>query len=151
MREIAFAPADHRDRHEILDLLRTQLEEHGVDVTAARLGQAVDGVFDHPEHGFFHVARAGSKVVGVAYVAVMWSLEHFGKSAWLEELYVEPDYRGDGVGTELLLAAMERARRDGYLAVDLEIDAAHAAVERMYEREGFTRLDRSRWVRSLGS
>lgn len=149
MIEIAFAPADREDRAQIIDLMRDQLEEHGVAVTRARLAAAVDGVLADPALGFLHVARVGRKVVGVAYVSIIWSMEHMGKSAWLDELFVDPDYRGEGVGTELLLAAIDRARRDGCAAVDLEVYATHAAAESLYQRHGFRRLSATRWQRKL--
>jgi GNAT superfamily N-acetyltransferase len=149
MKEIAFAPADREDRAQIIDLLTEQLEEHGVTVSIARLAAAVDGVLDDPALGFLHVARAGRIVMGVAYVSAIWSMEHMGKSAWLDELYVDPDYRGEGVGTELLLAVMERARRDGCAALDLEVYSTHAQAERLYQRQGFRRLSATRWQLKL--
>jgi GNAT superfamily N-acetyltransferase len=149
VKEIALAPADQGDRQEILDLLHAQLSEHGARVSIARLARAIDAVLDDPALGFFHVARTRAGVVGVAYVATIWSLEHGGRSAWLDELYVEPEYRLQGVGAELLHAAMERARRMGCAAMDLEVDADHARAEHLYTRAGYRRLPRARWVRAL--
>jgi GNAT superfamily N-acetyltransferase len=149
MREIAFAPGDRDDRGQIIDLLRAQLEDHDVAVSTARLAAAVDGVLEHPERGFFHVARTGRTVIGVAYVSYIWSMEHMGKSAWLDELYVDPDYRGEGVGSELLFAAMDRARREGCIAMDLEVTHHHARAEGLYRREGFRQLSANRWQKKL--
>jgi len=149
VKEIAFAPADHGDRQDILDLLQAHLDAHGARVGIARLARAVDAVLDEPALGFLQVARTPTGVVGVAYVSMIWSLEHGGRSAWLDELYVEPEYRMQGVGTELLHAVMERAHRLGCAAMDLEVDAEHARAERLYERAGYRRLPRARWVRPL--
>jgi len=149
VKEIAFAPADRGDRQDILDLLQAQLDEHGARVGIARLARTVDAVLDQPELGFLHVARTRTGVVGVAYVSMVWSLEHAGRSAWLEEIYVDPEHRLQGVGTELLHAVVERARRLGCAAMDLEVDADHARAEGLFERAGYRRLPRARWVRLL--
>lgn len=47
--------------------------------------------------------------VGVAYLSFTWTLEHGGKSCWLEELYVMPAYRKRGIGRQLLDAGCQRA------------------------------------------
>lgn len=44
---------------------------------------------------------------------------------WLEELYVLPEYRMKGIGTNLLLGVMNAGIRIGAKAVDLEIDESH--------------------------
>jgi GNAT superfamily N-acetyltransferase len=87
--------------------------------------------------------------VGVAYVSFQWSLEHGGKAAWLEELYVLPDLRGGGLGTALLQAALDQAREEECAAVDLEVDGDHRRAETLYRRHGFEPLERARWVRRL--
>jgi len=82
-------------------------------------------------------------------VAFTWTLEHGGKSAWLDELYVVPEYRGKGIGAALLRAALEAAQRSGCAAVDLEVDEARARAENLYVQAGFRPLGRSRWVKKI--
>jgi GNAT superfamily N-acetyltransferase len=95
------------------------------------------------------LARDSGRVVGVAYVAIILSAEHCGSVAWLEELYVRPDDRHRGIGTALVTSVLERAPKNGIVAVELEIDAGHNRVISLYQRLGFRRLERSRWVREL--
>jgi GNAT superfamily N-acetyltransferase len=64
-------------------------------------------------------------------------------------LYVTPSLRSMGIGTALVTAILERARKMDIVAIDLEIDAGHSRAESLYRRFGFRRLDRSRWVREL--
>ena len=147
--EVTIVLASSADREELLELLGAQLEEHAIDVATESLARAVDGVFADPERGRFLVARLEGTAVGVAYLSYLWTLEHGGKSAWLDELYVVPARRERGVGRELLRAACDRAARDGCAAVDLEVEASHARAARLYAREGFRPHQRARWVRVL--
>jgi GNAT superfamily N-acetyltransferase len=94
-------------------------------------------------------ARLGGELVGVAVISFLWTLEHGGPAAWLDEVYVEPSRRGGGIGRKLVEAAMQVARDSGCIALDLEVDAGHEAAERLYERMGFRRHRRVRWVRML--
>ncbi len=137
------------DSDECARLLVDQLREHGIAASPDPLARLLETATADTWHGFVIVARDGGRVVGVAYVATILSAEHCGPVAWLEELYVRPDCRHRGIGTALVTAVLERAQKDGMVAVDLEIDADHKRVISLYQRLGFRRLERSRWVREL--
>jgi len=134
---------------DIRRLLAVQLAEHHVDIPAAELDSAIHGVIDVPKRGFFLVALQDGACVGVAYVSFIWALEHGGHAGWLEELYVMPEQRAGGVGTQLLEAVIAAARAAGCAALDLEIDRDHERVRSLYERHGFTALPRGRVVKKL--
>jgi ribosomal protein S18 acetylase RimI-like enzyme len=137
------------DRDAVLRLLVAQLREHAIDTPPDAVGRALDAVLSNPERGRVLVATDGGSVIGFAALSFVWPLEHGGKSAWLEELYVEPAERGRGVGSALLRAACELAAASGAMAVDLEVDADHARAAHLYERNGFAPVARARYVRRL--
>jgi ribosomal protein S18 acetylase RimI-like enzyme len=58
--------------------------------------------------------------------------------AYLEELYVVPDRRGEGLGRALLEAAMEAARTHGADTIDLGTSEDDTAARGLYEALGFT-------------
>lgn len=126
-------------------LLTRQLVEHGIPVDAPRLERSVSQVIDDPGLGALLVARVDGTVVGVAFLSWIHSLEHQGPSAWLDEVYVDPAHRGRGLGRRLVEEALAHARAEGRPAVDLEVDADHAAIADLYRRMGFVRLPRERW------
>jgi GNAT superfamily N-acetyltransferase len=139
--------AGHLDA--VTALLVAQLREHRIDTPAARIASAVEAVVHHPERGRILVAIENGTPIAVAALSFVWPIEHGGKSAWLEELYVTPTARGRGIGTALLRAALRTAADAGAVAVDLEVDIDHERAAKLYEREGFTPVPRKRWVRRL--
>jgi GNAT superfamily N-acetyltransferase len=141
--------ASLEDQDTVFDLLLHQFQEHVIQTSQEALVWAVGQVLRNENHGFFLVAKAGDQALGVVDVAFSWTLEHGGKSAWLDELYVIPEYRGRGIGTALLKEAIAQAHRSGCAAVDLEVDQNHRQAERLYQREGFEPLFRSRWVKKI--
>jgi GNAT superfamily N-acetyltransferase len=149
MRSFLISPAAIRDCNECARLLVEQLGEHGVSASTKRLSQLLEAVVANEGRGFVLLARADEHVVGVAYAATILSAEHSGLVAWLEELYVAPSYRSQGIGSALLAAVVERAQKAGVVAVDLEVEASHGRAESLYRRFGFRPLDRSRWVKGL--
>src|SRR5678815_1538846 len=140
-------------RHAALMLLVEQMREHDIPLDASGVGRAVDGALDRPDRATILVARtleSPALVVGVAYLAYTWTLEHGGLSCWLEELYVSPPHRERGIGRALLFAALEHARAAGCAAMDLEVEESHDRAAHLYLREGFIAHTRRRFVRKLG-
>lgn len=139
------------DRAAIVALLVAQFRDHGIGTPVEAIERTVDLLLMRSHRGRFVLAVEGDRAIGVAAVSFGFPVEHGGRGAWLEELYVEPAARGRGLGERLLAAALEAARADGAVAVDLEIEAGHERVESLYRRSGFTRLARTRWARPLAA
>jgi len=149
MGKFSVALATTSDCRECARLLVDQLGEHGIKESTQRLTRILEDATSDATRGFLMLARDSGRVVGVAYVATILSVEHCGPVAWLEELYVLPEHRSRGVGSTLLTAVLERARSTGVVAMDLEIDADHSRAESLYRRYGFRPLERSRWVKEF--
>jgi GNAT superfamily N-acetyltransferase len=149
MQTLSIAPAAVSECRECAQLLVEQLGEHGVAGSTEQLSRVLEKVVADATRGFLLLARDDHQIVGVAYVATILSAEHCGLVAWLEELYVTPSHRSQGIGTALVTAILERARATDIVAVDLEVDAGHSRAESLYPRLGFRPLERSRWVREL--
>ena len=141
--------AGNSDLIPIVQLLRTQLEEHDIVLTTQTLERATAGLIEDHSRGRILTARRDGALIGVAVISFLWTLEHGGPAAWLDEVYVLPEARGEGIGRQLVEAAMQVARDSGCIALDLEVDPGHEAAERLYERMGFRRHRRVRWVRML--
>jgi GNAT superfamily N-acetyltransferase len=59
------------------------------------------------------------------------------KDAWVDQLYVDPDWIGQGIGSRLVAVAKER-RPEG---LDLWTFQTNHGARRFYERHGFTAVD----------
>ena len=57
---------------------------------------------------------------------------------YLEELYVVPDRRGQGLGRALMEAAIDTAREKGAEHMDLGTSEDDRAARALYEKLGFT-------------
>jgi ribosomal protein S18 acetylase RimI-like enzyme len=63
--------------------------------------------------------------------------------AYLEELYVVPARRGQGLGRTLLEAAMEEARGRGAVHFELTTAETDTSARRLYDSAGFTNREGS--------
>jgi GNAT superfamily N-acetyltransferase len=147
--ETAVRPATREQTDDIFAMLALQLEEHRIAIEPGALRSAIAGVFDDPSRGAFLLARVDDRFVGVAYVSFIWSIEHGGRSLWLDELFVRPELRERGIGRLLLEAVFALARAERCVAIDLEVDVDHSRVESLYQRHGFIAHERRRFVRLL--
>jgi GNAT superfamily N-acetyltransferase len=149
MNDVTVALANLADVADVLPLLAVQLEEHGMGMSRDTISRALREIVMNPDRGRVVVARREGHAVGFAVLPFTWTLEHGGMCAWLDELYVGPELRAQGIGTRLLLAAIDAVRAAGCIAIDLEVDAAHARVESLYLRNGFSALPRKRFSRRI--
>src|SRR3989442_3667438 len=130
-------------------LLVAQLREHRVQTPEAKIASAIQGLLRRPERGRILVALEGGRPVGVAALSFAWPLEYADRSAWLEELYVEPAARGRGIGTRLLRAALRVAAEAGATVLDLEGGGDHPRAPRPHPPDGLRSLSRAHWRRTL--
>src|SRR2546430_5011375 len=130
-------------------LLVAQLREHRVQTPEAKIASAIQGLLRHPERGRILVAVEGGRPVGVAALSFACPLEYADRSAWLEELYVEPAARGRGIGTRLLRAALRVAAEAGGIAGDPGGPGQHPRAAPPYARPGFPSRARPPSARTL--
>ena len=89
------------------------------------------------------VADVDGQVVGV----VGAGFGEFGGSAALTSLWVDPRFRGRGVGTALIQAVEEWARGKDLTQVLLWVTEANSSAEHLYAHLGFMRTGRVSEVR----
>lgn len=66
-----------------------------------------------------------------------------GAETYLQELYVVPPLRGQGIGRALLGATIELARERGADGIDLNTGETDTAARALYESMGFTNREGS--------
>ena len=85
------------------------------------------------------VARLDGRIVGVLTLA-LFRLPT-GLRAWIEDVVVDVDARGSGVGELLNRAALDEAKRRGAVTVDLTSRPLRKDANRLYRRLGFVARD----------
>jgi ribosomal protein S18 acetylase RimI-like enzyme len=93
--------------------------------------------------GEMTVLLAGSGPDGISLIRFRPSVWTGGPEAHLQELYVVPELRGQGIGRALLEATMAVAREAGASGLDLNTGATDTAARALYESAGFTNREGS--------
>jgi ribosomal protein S18 acetylase RimI-like enzyme len=90
------------------------------------------------EAGEITVLLAGDGPDGLALLRFRPALWSQGLEAYLQELYVVPDLRGQGIGRELMERTLELAGEKGADGIDLNTGETDTAARGLYESMGFT-------------
>ncbi len=112
-------------------------EDFAPDPDRQRAG--LDLILAAPHVRVVMVAEAGGQVVGMATGQLVVSTAEGGLSAWLEDVIVQRELRGQGIGRLLILAVEEWAAARGASRLQLLADAGNAAALAFYRRLGWTR------------
>ena len=79
--------------------------------------------------------------VGFALLMLRPTPYYDGSFARLEELYVVPGLRNQGIGTLILKTAIETVRAKGAGEMHINVDEIDQDTRRFYERHGFSNID----------
>jgi GNAT superfamily N-acetyltransferase len=92
-----------------------------------------DDVFDKES---IIVAEVDGRVVGTIELAKAFK-SSLGFFAVIRRFVVHPDYRGKGIGRELINYALTEAERMGCKAIELSVDPQNERARRFYASMGF--------------
>ncbi|MBQ7624621.1 MAG: GNAT family N-acetyltransferase [Clostridia bacterium] len=84
-----------------------------------------------------YIIEKDGKTAGYAVTSLTYSQEAGGEVLWLEELYIKPEYRGQGLGTEYFDYIL---KTPGIARFRLEIEPDNEKAIKLYSRLGFKRF-----------
>ena len=113
-----------------LHRLIPQLSSSSAPITIAELRAIIDS-----DSSVLFIARLDGRIVGSLTLAVFRIPT--GIRAWIEDVVVDENARGHGVGEALNRAALAEAKRRGAKTVDLTSRPSREAANRLYLRIGF--------------
>ena len=88
------------------------------------------------------VADDDGRVIGAVWTRIMNDYGHVDDDTPSFAISLYKEYRGRGIGTELMRQMLEQLRKDGYGKASLAVQKANYAVK-MYEKVGFRTVDQN--------
>jgi GNAT superfamily N-acetyltransferase len=108
---------------------------------AARVTTLLERVMSDAKLGHAWLATVDAAPAGYLLAVYVFSLEHQGLTAEIDELFVLPQHRGLGLGRRLVTTAEDTFRTRGCTNVSLQIGRDNAAARAFYRGRGY--LDRA--------
>jgi ribosomal protein S18 acetylase RimI-like enzyme len=134
--------ASAADAGRILPMMRRYYDEDRYPFDPARAEAALLALLGDERLGEAWLALDRDAPLGYVVLCLGWSLEHQGRDAFVDELFVEPAARGHGVGRRLMHLAVERCRALGVRSLHLEVERTNAKAQALYASLGFRGTDR---------
>ena len=105
----------------------------------ARIEKHLSALMSLPERGACWVAQRTAMMARYLIAVYVFSLEHGGMMAEIDEFFVRPEFRGDGTGSALLVEMEREMRSAGLVRVQLQLGATNDRARGFYERHGYRR------------
>jgi GNAT superfamily N-acetyltransferase len=133
---LATAGPGHAD---LLDAMTARFHQvEGVELPDERRRASLDQLLASPAQGcILLISGSTGTICGYAIMAYGFSLEFGGRDAFLDELFIEEGYRGQGIGKAALHAICRWARDTGLAAVHLEVEKTNRSAKALYTALGF--------------
>jgi ribosomal protein S18 acetylase RimI-like enzyme len=133
------------DEAELLRMMRVLAEQEPgkihFDEEAARA--TLRRFFALPAFGSFWVLVVAGRMIGYVILTIGFSFEFRGHDAFIDELYVEPEYRRRGFGRQAMTFVEAKARERGVNALHLEVDHGNDPALELYRGIGYQDHQRS--------
>jgi ribosomal protein S18 acetylase RimI-like enzyme len=120
----------------VIPLVRAFHEFEGVELTEAVRQTSVRRLLAEPALGGIWLIDCDGEIAGYIALCLGFSLEFGGHDAFIDELYLEPPFRGRGGGKIALEMIKKLARERGVEALHLEVARDNAAAQRLYAGAG---------------
>lgn len=127
-------PADIDD---ILPLVAAYHAFEGIDSDASKRQSAVGRLLADPSLGGIWLVLADGVPAGYIALCRGFSIEFDGFDAFVDEFYLDPAFRGRGIGKFVLETIKSEARRRQINALHLEVARDNQRARRLYRSAGF--------------
>ncbi|GAB4495399.1 MAG: GNAT family N-acetyltransferase [Saprospiraceae bacterium] len=135
---IHFVIADESHTAIVAELLANLFEEVGHTPTAPEIAKIFGEIDEDASHSTLLAFNEEDEAVGILTLVESLALYAGGRIGVINELYVVPPYRSEGVGKILLDAAKELAEGRGWMRLEVTTPGEqYEKTLRFYEREGF--------------
>jgi ribosomal protein S18 acetylase RimI-like enzyme len=139
--------AEDEDLPSLIPLMLEFSKEVDAELTEQHVFGALKPLLADRSIGDVWIAE-DDQVLGYLVITWGWGIESGGKEALIDEIFISPPLRGQGLATALIQAALGRARDLDTKAVFLETERDNPQSRELYERLGF-RTESSLWMRAL--
>ncbi|MDZ7332250.1 MAG: GNAT family N-acetyltransferase [candidate division KSB1 bacterium] len=113
-------------------------ETEGIVLDPTQVVQGVRYIFDHPERGFYILARADQQPIGCLLILKEWSDWRNGDVWWIHSVYVDPSHRKRGVFKQMFQHIEQLARSSQIRGVRLYVDKRNVSAQKVYKKLGMT-------------
>ncbi len=122
---------------QLLPLVKAYHQFEAIHMTDESRKQAVLCLLSDSSLGGVWLIVVGVAIAGYIALTFGYSIEFGGKDAFIDELYIRPEFRGQGLGTQTLSQIQQEARALNIQALHLEVARLNTRAQKLYVQANF--------------
>jgi len=95
------------------------------------------------------LACEGDEIIGYCWTKIICEAATGSRKGQISMLGVDPDYRGKGIGKQVLLAGLSHLKSNGLQVVELSVDGENKEARALYQSVGFELRINSLWYEKI--
>ena len=130
--------ATPNDLSAIIDFqLCMAIETENLNLDIATVTRGAQEVFTDPTKGKYYVAEQNKMVIGCLLATFEWSEWRNGNVIWIQSVYIDKEFRGQGVFRKLYTHVQTLVNRNpGLKGIRLYVDKKNEEAQRVYQKLG---------------
>ena len=109
----------------------------------------LEDLFERPTAGRIYLIQKEQKIVGYVFLSFYFSIEFGGRTAFIDELFVLPGDRGQGIGSKVINLIEQKCLELNLKAIHLESERTNEGATALYLKLGFVDYDRRLMTKKL--
>ena len=139
---ITIQPATVEDIDSLLPMVEQYWKFENIEgFDPARMRALLTRVLEDASVGRIWISRVYGEPAGYLLAVYVFSLEHQGMTAEIDEFFLVPQHRGLGIGARMLAAAEAQFRIEECTNVSLQLGRSNEDARRFYRENGFEGRD----------
>lgn len=146
---IEFRLAENSDVDILIPFIQALYKHDNLPFDEAKTRQALMFLIGNQNLGEAWLIFHETNIAGYLILTLGYSLEYYGRDAFIDEIYIRDEFRGLGIGKKAIQFAEERCRILGVQALHLEVEHANVNAQKVYRKTGFEDHDRylmTKWI-----
>lgn len=126
----------------LVGLMSEFYAESGYPLNRRRAEIAFSELLSDPGLGQVWLIQAEPGPIGYVVLTLGYSMEYGGRDAFVDDLFIQPSFRGRGLGKLALAEVRATCAERGVRALHLEVGRDNDAAQSLYRQTGFVDTDR---------
>lgn len=127
----------------LLELIQQFYQFEGISFNE-KITNVLALILNNQEFGRVWLIQLEEQICGYLVLTFAFSLEYWGKNAYVDEVFILPEYRGKGLGTQALNFVEDIAHSLEIQTLHLEVSRNNIKAQELYRKLGYQ--DHSRYL-----
>ena len=134
---VTFKDVTAADLDTLVPLMGAYYEFDDIPFDAAKARKAVIGLLENDSLGKAWLISQGNAIAGYVVITYDYGLESGGREAFIDELYLKADHRGQGIGRKTILFLERFCASVGVRTLLLGVEPENTEAQAFYQAVGF--------------